>query len=83
VTVGTFSIADAILALSALGFIGFGIQQPAVDWGTMMNFGTQELIENYWWEIYPVAVVFVVVILCINYIGDALRDVFEVRLRQR
>jgi peptide/nickel transport system permease protein len=83
VTVGTFSIADAILALSALGFIGFGIQQPAVDWGTMMFLGTQELILGYWWEIYPVAVIFVVVILCINYMGDALRDVFEVRLRQR
>ncbi len=83
VTVGTFSIADAILALSALGFIGFGIQQPAVDWGTMMFLGTQELILGYWWEIYPVALIFVLVILCINYMGDALRDVFEVRLRQR
>jgi peptide/nickel transport system permease protein len=83
VTVGTFSIADAILALSALGFIGLGIQQPAVDWGTMMFLGTQELILGYWWEIYPVAFIFVLVILCINYMGDALRDVFEVRLRQR
>ncbi len=83
VTVGTFSIADAILALSALGFIGFGLQQPAVDWGTMMNAGTSVLINGYWWETYPVAIVFVVVIICINYIGDALRDIFEVRLRLR
>lgn len=83
VTVGTFSIADAILALSALGFIGFGLQQPSVDWGTMMNLGTQVLIDGYWWETYPVAIVFVVVIICINYIGDALRDIFEVRLRLR
>jgi peptide/nickel transport system permease protein len=83
VTVGTFSVADAILALSALGFIGFGIQQPAVDWGTQMYYGSQQLINGYWWEFYPVAVTFVAVILCINYMGDALRDVFEVRLRQR
>lgn len=83
VTVGTFSVADAILALSALGFIGFGLQQPAVDWGTMMAMGTQGLINGWWWQIYPVALVFVVVLLCINYIGDALRDVFEVRLRSR
>jgi peptide/nickel transport system permease protein len=83
VTVGTFSIADAILALSALGFIGFGIQAPAVDWGTVMSVGSQELINGYWWEIYPCAAVFVVVIVCINYMGDALRDIFEVRLRQR
>jgi peptide/nickel transport system permease protein len=83
VTVGTFSIADAILALSALGFIGFGLQPPAIDWGTMMNSGTNVLIDGYWWETYPVAIVFVIVIICINYMGDALRDIFEVRLRQR
>jgi peptide/nickel transport system permease protein len=83
VTVGTFSVADAILALSALGFIGFGIQQPAIDWGTQMYYGSQQLINGYWWEFYPVAITFVLVILCINYMGDALRDVFEVRLRQR
>jgi peptide/nickel transport system permease protein len=83
VTVGTFSIADAILALSALGFIGLGVLTPATDWGTMMNLGTQSLINDYWWQVFPVAVVFVTVILCVNYIGDALRDVFEVRLRQR
>jgi peptide/nickel transport system permease protein len=83
VTVGTFSIADAILALSALGFIGFGVQAPAVDWGTIMYNGTSVLIDGYWWETYPVAIVFVTVIICINYMGDALRDIFEVRLRQR
>jgi len=83
VTVGTFSVADAILFLSALGFLGLGIQPPATDWGTMMSNGTQMLIDGFWWEIYPVATVFVVVVVCINYIGDALRDVFEVRLRER
>lgn len=83
VTVGTFSVADAILFLSALGFLGFGIQPPATDWGTMMNSGTALLIDGYWWETYPVAIVFVTVILCINYMGDAMRDIFEVRLRER
>ena len=83
VTVGTFSVADAILALSALGFIGIGVQAPATDWGFMMFQGSNQLVNGYWWEIYPVAIVFVLVLLCINYIGDALRDVFEVRLRQR
>jgi peptide/nickel transport system permease protein len=83
VTVGTFSVADAILFLSALGFLGLGIQLPATDWGTMMYGGTQLLIDNYWWEVYPVAAVFVIVVVCINYIGDAMRDIFEVRLRER
>ena len=83
VTVGTFSVADAILALSALGFLGLGIQTPATDWGTMLTGGVDQLINGYWWEVYPVTAVFVIVIVCINYIGDALRDIFEVRLRER
>jgi peptide/nickel transport system permease protein len=83
VTVGTFSVADAILALSFLGYLGFGVPLPGTDWGTMMANGQGFLINDWWWEIFPVAAVFVTVIVCINYIGDALRDIFEVRLRQR
>lgn len=83
VTVGTFAVADAILLLSALGFIGLGIQLPATDWGTMLNAGVGDLINGFWWEVYPVTAIFILVIVCINYVGDAMRDIFEVRLRQR
>lgn len=83
VTVGTFSVADAILFLSALGFLGLGIQAPGTDWGTMLNMGVFVLPNGYWWEVFPVTAVFVVVVVCINYIGDALRDALEVRLRDR
>jgi peptide/nickel transport system permease protein len=83
VTVATFSVADAILFLSALGFLGLGIVAPQTDWGTMLQQGTTQLQNGYWWEIYPLAVVFILVVVAINYIGDALRDVFEVRLIER
>lgn len=80
VTVATFSVADAILALSTLGFLGLGIQTPQTDWGTMLQDGTSQISNGYWWEIYPLAITFIGVIVAINYIGDALRDAFEVRL---
>lgn len=84
VTVATFSVADAILFLSALGFLGLGIQFPQTDWGTMLQAGTTQLQSaNYWWEVYPLAAVFILVVVAINYIGDALRDTFEVRLVER
>lgn len=83
VTVATFSVADAILFLSALGFLGLGIQLPQTDWGTMLQAGTDQLQNNYWWQIYPLAVIFILVVVSINYIGDALRDAFEVRLLER
>ncbi len=83
VTVATFSVADAILFLSALGFLGLGILTPQTDWGTMLQNGTAQISNGYWWEIYPLAAVFILVVVAINYIGDALRDTFEVRLIER
>jgi len=83
VTVATFSVADAILFLSALGFLGLGIQAPQTDWGTMLQAGTSQMQNGFWWEIYPLAAIFILVVVAINYIGDALRDAFEVRLLER
>jgi len=83
VTVATFSVADAILFLSALGFLGLGIQAPQTDWGTMLQQGTTQIQNGFWWEIFPLASVFILVVVSINYIGDALRDAFEVRLIER
>ncbi len=83
VTVATFSVADAILFLSALGFLGLGIQAPQTDWGTMLQAGTSQIQNGFWWEIFPLATVFILVVVSINYIGDALRDAFEVRLIER
>jgi peptide/nickel transport system permease protein len=83
VTVATFSVADAILFLSTLGFLGLGIQAPQTDWGTMMQAGSVQQPNGFWWEIYPTAFLFVLVIVAITYIGEALRDAFEVRLLER
>lgn len=83
VTVATFSVADAILFLSTLGFLGLGIQAPQTDWGTMMQAGSIQQPNGFWWEIYPTAFVFVLVIVAITYVGEALRDAFEVRLLER
>lgn len=83
VTVATFSVADAILFLSTLGFLGLGIPAPQTDWGTMMQNGAVQQPNGYWWEIYPTAVVFVLLIVAITYVGEALRDAFEVRLLER
>ena len=83
VTVATFSVADAILFLSTLGFLGLGIPDPQTDWGTMLQNGSVQQSNGYWWEIYPTAVLFIVVIVAITYVGEALRDAFEVRLLER
>jgi peptide/nickel transport system permease protein len=83
VTNATFAIGDSILGLAALGFLGLGLTFPATDWGTILNTSQNSLALGYWWQVYPVAVLFLIVVVSVNYIGDALRDAFEVRLRER
>jgi peptide/nickel transport system permease protein len=83
IVVGTFAVADSILALAALGFIGLGIPLPNTDWGDMLNTGVTYANDGYWWEIVPAAICIIVVVIALNYIGDAMRDAFEVRLQKR
>ena len=79
----TFQVADAILLLAALGFIGIGVPSPQTDWGSMLSMGTSYALDGYWWEIYPTGLAIVLVVVAFNFVGDALRDAFEVRLQRR
>jgi ABC-type dipeptide/oligopeptide/nickel transport system permease subunit len=79
----TFQVADAILLVAALGFLGFGINYPTFDWGDLLSNGSQNLLNGYWWEVYPVGLCIVLTVLALNLVGDALRDALDVRLRRR
>lgn len=79
----TFQVADAILALAALGFLGFGVQYPGTDWGDQLYDGAADLNNGYWWLIYPVGLLLIITVMACNLIGDALRDALDVRLRRR
>jgi peptide/nickel transport system permease protein len=81
----TFAIADSIIILASLGFLGLGVQPPATDWGDMLSGGLTYLQSgsNYWWLIYPSGIAIIVTCIAFNFIGDALRDAFETRLQRR
>ena len=79
----TFQVADAILAVSYVGFLGFGLHYPNLDWGDMISDGVGYMQDGYWWLIYPVGVCIVLTVMALNFIGDALRDSLDVRLRRR
>jgi ABC-type dipeptide/oligopeptide/nickel transport system permease subunit len=79
----TFNVADSILAVSYLGFLGFGLHYPSYDWGDMVSNGTTYMLDGYWWLIYPVGFCIVATVMACNLIGDALRDALDVRLRRR
>jgi peptide/nickel transport system permease protein len=79
----TFQVADAILLLAALGFLGLGVPAPQTDWGSMLSNGTAYALDGYWWQIWPTGIAIVLVVVAFNFVGDALRDSFEVRLQKR
>jgi len=79
----TFQVADAILTVAALGFLGFGLHWPHQDWGDLLSNGVSYMQDGYWWQIYPVGACIVLVVMACNLVGDALRDSLDVRLRRR
>lgn len=79
----TFSVADAILLLAGLSYLGLGPPPPAASWGQMLSDGLNFIYDGYWWLIYPPGILIVLTVVCFNLIGDALRDSFEVRLQRR
>lgn len=79
----TFQVADAILALAGLGYLGIGVPPPQADWGTMLANGISFAEAGYWWLIVPAGTAIVLTVIAFNFIGDALRDAFFVKNRRR
>jgi peptide/nickel transport system permease protein len=79
----TLTIADAILTLSALSYLGLGLAPPHADWGTMLANGLNYLFDGYWWMVYPPAIILIITVMAFNLVGDAIRDALDVRLRRR
>jgi peptide/nickel transport system permease protein len=72
----TLNVGTAILAETGLSYLGFGIQPPDVSLGTLIADGTQSATVFPWIFLFPAGVL-VLIILCANLIGDALRDALD------
>lgn len=78
----TLGIAGAILTEAGLSFLGLGVVQPTPSWGAMLNDARSPatLADKPWLWIAP-GVSISLAVLAINFIGDGLRDAFDVRSR--
>jgi len=76
----SLSIAFAILAEASLSFLGLGVRPPEPSWGGMINQGRGYLQQAPWIVFGPGAALFVTV-LGLNFVGDAIRDALDPRLR--
>ena len=77
VVLATLDLANAILLLAGLSFLGLGAQPPDPEWGSMVAVGTQYF--QYWWMgTFPGLAIFTAVI-AFNFLGDSLRDRLDPR----
>lgn len=80
--VATSEFGLMILFEAGLSFLGLGIQPPAPSWGSIMSVG-RDYVERAWWIVaFPGAALFGLVV-CVNVLGDWLRDRLDPKLHQR
>ncbi len=73
----TLGLASAILTEAYVSFLGLGVQPPTATWGNMMDQAQSFITQGVWWMwIFP-SLFIVFTILCINLMGDGLRDAFD------
>jgi peptide/nickel transport system permease protein len=70
----------AILTAAALSFLGIGLQPPIPEWGVLISEGKIYLVSAWWISTFP-GLMLMLLILALNFIGDALRDLLDPRLR--
>ena len=74
----TVSVSYAILAEAGLSFLGLGVQSSTPTWGLILA-DSRSFISRAWWlGVFP-GLFIMVTVLSINFLGDAMRDLFDVR----
>lgn len=80
IVAATLTVGSAILTETAVSYLGLGIQPPTPSWGNMLK-NAQDLIWTApWVAIFPGMMIFFTT-LCINFMGDALRDALDPRMK--
>lgn len=74
----TLDFAGCMLTESSLSYLGFGVPYPRPTWGNMLN-GSNNLtvMNNFWWQWVFTAAFLAITTICINIVGDTLRDVMD------
>ena len=78
----TLTIPAAILQESFLSFLGLGVSAPTVTWGSLASEGLTpglNSVHSRWWLLFFPCTLLASTLLCLNFLGDGLRDIFDPR----
>lgn len=81
IVAATFSIASAIITESALSFLGLGFPPDFPTWGRLL-FDGKDYLTITWSLVFWPGMLISLTVLCVNFIGDGLRDALDPRLRK-
>jgi peptide/nickel transport system permease protein len=75
----TTTVVGAIVAEATLSFFGYGVNpgEGKASWGNLLSASKGSVQSGFWWIALFPGLAFVITILCVNFIGDGLRDAFD------
>jgi peptide/nickel transport system permease protein len=73
----TFAVAAAIGLESTLSYFGFGVDPLAASWGNLLADTKGAVTSGYWWLVVFPSAALLLTILCVNFVGDGLRDALD------
>ncbi len=80
VVLATFGVATVVIFEAGLSYLGLGVQPPTPSWGNMVNAARSiTVLERYPWQWVPPALFIVAMVMAVNFVGDGLRDAFDMR----
>lgn len=76
----TMGVANTVLTAASLSYIGLGVQPPTPEWGAMLS-GAKGYIRDYSYMLTFPGLFIAITVLCLNMLGDGLRDALDPRLK--
>lgn len=74
ITTTTFMIASAMLAETALSYLGIGVRAPTPSWGNLLSGAQSDIFAQAWWLILPPGLAILISVTAFNFLGDWLRE---------
>ena len=76
----TLTVPSMILQEAFLSFLGLGVQEPRPSLGGLINDGANQMIVFWWILVFPAAIL-AVLLFCLNFLGDGLRDALDPKMK--
>lgn len=76
-----FRVSSAMMTESALSFLGAGVQSPEASWGSLIQSASSlAVITQRWWLWIPESLALVITVVCVNFVGEGLRDALDAKM---